>query len=73
MVKGESSRMDNLNEIYQLEYDLNEKEFYVCFSNGSRISTHELLFERNEFHWKEQKMVDSILKWLKENHPELFI
>lgn len=72
MVIGESSRMDNLDP-YELEYDLKEKQFYVLFKNSSRISIHELMFENHELHWKERKLVNSILKWLKENYPELII
>ena len=69
---GELSRMGNI-EPYQLEYDLKEKQFYVSLNNKGRISVHELIYEQHEFHWKERKMVDSILKWLKENHPEFLI
>lgn len=72
MAKGESSRMDNL-ELYQLEYDLKEKQFYVVFKNSSRISINELRFESHELHWKERKFVDSILEWLQEQHPETLI
>jgi hypothetical protein len=72
MVVGELSRMDDI-EPYQLEYNIKEKQFYVVFKNGGRISIHELIFEKHEFHWKEEKMVDSILKWLEKEHPELII
>jgi hypothetical protein len=72
MVIGELPRMDDI-EPYQLEYDLKEKQFYVIFKNGGRISIHDLIFENHELHWKERKFVDSILKWLKENYPELLI
>lgn len=64
--------MDNLED-YSLEYNLQEKQFYVSLKNKGRISVHELIYEQHEFHWKEQEMVDSILKWLKENYPELLI
>ena len=72
MVIGELSRMDDI-EPYQLEYDLKEKKFYVAIKNSGRISIHELIFQKNEFHWKEEKMVDSILKWLEKEHPEYLI
>jgi hypothetical protein len=64
--------MDNLED-YQLEYDLKEKQFYVLFNNKTRISIHELRFESNEFHWREKKLVYSILKWLESEYPELLI
>ena len=72
MAKGESSRMDNL-EPYQLQYDLEQKKFYVYFNNGNRISINELISERNEVHWKERKIIDSILEWLQRQHPETLI
>lgn len=68
---GELSRMDNLDP-YQLEYDLKEKQFYVLSKIG-RFSIYELRHESHELRWKEGKTVDSILKWLNENYPELLI
>ena len=72
MVIGELSRMDDI-EPYQLEYDLKEKQFYVHFNNENRISLKELRFENNELHWKETKLVNSILKWVEKEYPELLI
>ena len=64
--------MDNL-EPYQLQYDLEQKKFYVYFNNGNRISINELISERNEVHWKERKIIDSILEWLQGQYPETLI
>lgn len=55
-----------------LEYNMKDKQFYVSGSFGI-ISINSLLFESNEFHWKEKKLVKDIFEWIENEHPELLI
>lgn len=58
-----------------MNYELIYKEdrgFHVKSSFGV-ISVNDLRFDRNELFWRDRKIIEHMLAWLNENHPEVLL